>query len=471
MTRDTSSFAVFIVGTGRSGTSLTTQTLDKLGLMMPDDQVPPDENNLRGTGESIAVRDQTVALLERLGSPEAFLPSGWQSSPASQKASTWIEEYLTCQRDKAEDHGFVIKFPLASIFLPLWSAAAARIGLDLRFVWATRNPADTRLSLMRTYNQSESTATLRMAQRCFYILRDAPSDTLLLPYEGWTHAPQAQAAALAALAGVTDPKLLENATTFSTMLKRTTADNTTALPPALTHLYKIIHAKCGRLDKILPVGTTAYDRLCVEMADLVEDVHPQKLPLHPLDAMNARLSLISKLAGASDTETTQMKEEIEILTQRIREVNAKNTQLKRSIDAQADAVPAAQTPASRALVAERDRLAQERAAQDIEIQSLKSAYAVLTHEKDALEEDISARSYNTVRALKHTEARQRRNLENLQKRLDKTSDQLKAAESGVAKLTSRLEDMTKRCDALLSSTSWKLTRPIRRIINFVRKKR
>ncbi len=32
MTKGTSSFAVFIIGTGRSGTSLTTQALDKLGL-------------------------------------------------------------------------------------------------------------------------------------------------------------------------------------------------------------------------------------------------------------------------------------------------------------------------------------------------------------------------------------------------------------------------------------------------------
>lgn len=569
MTPDAPSFAAFIIGTGRSGTSLTTQALDRLGLLMPDDQVPANENNLRGTGESIAIRDQMAALSRALGCGSGLLPTDWQASPASRNRSDWIEKYLSTQRETAQGKGFVIKFPRASIFLPLWRDVAQRIGLPLRFIWATRNAADTLSSLLRsTHATSADSAQMVYAQRCFYILRDAPPDTILLPYEGWTTAPGAQVDSLAKLTGVTDARLREYAVSaFSAMLGGTASDNADPLPDAIARLDGIIKAKRGRLDDVLPVITAAYDRLCVDLADLVEDLRPANRPAHALDAMNARLSLITKLAATPDTETIEMKEQLEILTQRIRDVNTRNKQLEQQIPGRGKAARSGQTASSPAAngnggaAAEADQPVPEQGLDSrIEIERLKSAYAALTREKDAFEENITALGHERIRALEITEARQRTrsgilqkrldetelllkaaeeretqqrvNSEDRQKRLLETADQLKAAKDQLsayadlatrlrgqiegakkqrddaqrrtasvmaeiarlrslqkiqsqkikslgsenvilarknAELAGNLDHMTRHRDALLSSTSWKLTGPMRRIVRLVRR--
>nr|MCS5602838.1 hypothetical protein [Paracoccus sp. (in: a-proteobacteria)] len=67
-----------VIGTGRSGTSLAMQALDALGFPVVGDVVPAGENNLRGTGEAVELRDAMFRLYRSLGSPRGFLPDGWQ---------------------------------------------------------------------------------------------------------------------------------------------------------------------------------------------------------------------------------------------------------------------------------------------------------------------------------------------------------------------------------------------------------
>lgn len=246
---------IIVVGTGRSGTSLAMQALGALGVSLPQEVVPPSEHNPRGTGEAIEVRDRMLDLNVRLGRVVAHRPEDWQRHPAARETVTWIENYLRVSKEKSGPHGFAVKFPLASLFLPLWKEGAERAGVKLRMIWATRDARQTIRSLIRSDNATIVQSSRVWAQRNYYVLRDAPPDTLLLPYEGWRTDVEGQMVVLAQATGVTDSNILARAKQqFLAPLDHTTDDAETLAPTAAEVASRIdsaIVGKSGQLDEII----------------------------------------------------------------------------------------------------------------------------------------------------------------------------------------------------------------------------
>jgi hypothetical protein len=194
---------ILVVGVGRSGTSLAMQALVRLGVGVSQDLVPASENNPRGAFEDLAVRDRMTALGRKFshfrGEPR---PDDWRDDPLSQETEVWLAEHLDGLAGECEQPALAVKFPLASVYLPIWYDAAARIELPLSVVWATRNSRDTIASLIRAYDFEPRMARIRYLQRLSSLMEDLRPDALLLPYEGWADDPGTQIRTLADFAGL-----------------------------------------------------------------------------------------------------------------------------------------------------------------------------------------------------------------------------------------------------------------------------
>ena len=131
---------VFVVGSGRSGTSTMAGTLRTLGLHVPQPEVVADATNPKGFGEPRWVVDLHAELLARSNvqvsdaRPRAWLDSGTTSGDHATRArvAAWLEEQLAVADE------LVIKDPRASWFLGLWRAAADRCDATSSYVTMLR---------------------------------------------------------------------------------------------------------------------------------------------------------------------------------------------------------------------------------------------------------------------------------------------------------------------------------------------
>jgi hypothetical protein len=131
---------VFVVGSGRSGTSTMAGTLRTLGLHVPQPEVVADATNPKGFGEPRWVVDLHTELLRRSNvqvsdaRPRAWLDTGTTSGDHATRArvAAWLEEQLGVADE------LVIKDPRAAWFLGLWRAAADRCDATSSYVTMLR---------------------------------------------------------------------------------------------------------------------------------------------------------------------------------------------------------------------------------------------------------------------------------------------------------------------------------------------
>ncbi|GAB2866802.1 sulfotransferase family protein [Nocardioides pacificus] len=146
---------VFVVGSGRSGTSTMVGTLQTLGLHVPQPEVSADVTNPKGFGEPQWVVDLHAELLQRCNvgvsdaRPQAWFEAGKLSTlePLRERLHTWLEAQF--------EHGdeLVIKDPRLAWFLGLWRSAALRCGATPLYVTMLRPPTEVVGSKSQHYTQ------------------------------------------------------------------------------------------------------------------------------------------------------------------------------------------------------------------------------------------------------------------------------------------------------------------------------
>lgn len=144
---------VLVVGSGRSGTSLFTGIMQRLGFHVPQPEVTADSTNPRGFAEPKWVVDFHTALLNRAGVQVADArPSAWAETARvaiDEDVRRKLREWLT--GEFAESDHVVIKDPRLSWFLPLWRQCAEDVGASPKFVTVLRHPAAVIDSKQRSY--------------------------------------------------------------------------------------------------------------------------------------------------------------------------------------------------------------------------------------------------------------------------------------------------------------------------------
>jgi hypothetical protein len=174
---------VLVAGSGRSGTSLFSGIMKRLGYTVPGPEVPADETNPRGFAESQWVVDFHTRLLHRAGVQVAD----------ARPSATELREWLAGQFSIAGH--LIVKDPRISWFAPLWRRCAGELGAEPRFVTMLRHPAAVIESKQRSYGgrQGEiSRAAGWLNQTLFTERATRESPRAFIHYDelldDWTHA-------------------------------------------------------------------------------------------------------------------------------------------------------------------------------------------------------------------------------------------------------------------------------------------
>ena len=150
---------VFVVGSGRSGTSSMAGALQTLGMTVPAPEVAADDTNPKGFAESQWVVDFHDELLERTNVSMADArPSAWFDTgrlnnfePLRSRLHTWLEEQLV-----AGGPELVVKDPRLAWFLGVWRSAAMRAEAEAGYVTMLRPVTEVVGSKQRVYDARTS---------------------------------------------------------------------------------------------------------------------------------------------------------------------------------------------------------------------------------------------------------------------------------------------------------------------------
>jgi len=143
--------AVVVLGMHRSGTSVTTSLLHRLGLRLDDELVPAAPDNPRGFWESRRIVDLHEDLLTKLGRSWkqpfllAPLPREWWREPAVLPIRRALAEVV--RREVAREGVWGFKDPRTARLLPLWQTIFAEEGIAPIWVLVFRHPAAVIASL------------------------------------------------------------------------------------------------------------------------------------------------------------------------------------------------------------------------------------------------------------------------------------------------------------------------------------
>jgi hypothetical protein len=169
---------VFVVGSGRSGTSTMAGALQALGMHVPQPEVTADETNPKGFAESKWVVDLHTELLQRShvqvsdARPGAWFETGKASASGITRArlTDWLGPQFTEARvvDGVEVPAIdelVVKDPRLAWFLGLWKSAALRTDAQPSYVTMLRHVTEVVGSKKRYYAPGQTGSAFSEVQR------------------------------------------------------------------------------------------------------------------------------------------------------------------------------------------------------------------------------------------------------------------------------------------------------------------
>ena len=152
---------LLVTGSGRSGTSSVAGALKRLGLHVPQPEVPADEKNPRGYYEPVWVTEFHKRVLNPVPvrtidtRPNAGAIAAEAGSRPEVEAE--LREWLSGQLDAEQ---VLVKDPRAFWILPVWTRVAAELGADVSTLTMLRHPTEVVRSRDSAY-LTEQTPTFR----------------------------------------------------------------------------------------------------------------------------------------------------------------------------------------------------------------------------------------------------------------------------------------------------------------------
>jgi hypothetical protein len=152
---------VLVVGKGRSGTSLFSGLLGRLGFHVPQPEVKADDTNPRGFGEPRwVVRFHKRIMRERRVTVFDSRVAAWERLAEVVDDENVVEElrsWLAVQFVGTDN--VVVKDPRNVWFLPLWRRCAGELGVDTSFATMLRHPSEVVSSARRSYGTWQNDAS------------------------------------------------------------------------------------------------------------------------------------------------------------------------------------------------------------------------------------------------------------------------------------------------------------------------
>lgn len=161
--------ALVILGMHRSGTSVLTEALCKVGFAAPQTPLPPREDHPNGFRESEPVIAFNDRLLQAMGTscnsllndPDAFKTLANQEAWYQEAEDLLNLEYPT-------DESFVIKDPRMCRLWPFWEQVLRRMNLTIRVILLARSPWEVAASLEKRNGLDYDRGVLLWLQHLVY---------------------------------------------------------------------------------------------------------------------------------------------------------------------------------------------------------------------------------------------------------------------------------------------------------------
>jgi len=180
---------VVVLGMHRSGTSLCSHLLTRLGIDMADDPAaqPSNPKGHWERPEIVQRHDRILELLDRgYMTPlhDLPLPSGWWLDPRVAEIRREIIGFIEQKRRGGAPFGF--KDPRTARLLPLWHQVFAELGLAPKIVLCLRNPAQVARSLQERDGLPPDTGEYRWFTYMAEALQNLGNcQSCTLEYEAW----------------------------------------------------------------------------------------------------------------------------------------------------------------------------------------------------------------------------------------------------------------------------------------------
>ncbi|MER8584836.1 glycoside hydrolase family 99-like domain-containing protein [Mesorhizobium sp. M1338] len=152
---------IMVLGMHRSGTSALTRVLNLLGAALPDRVIGPDDNNANGYWEPTSLNTLNEKMLAEAGSSW----DDWRPYDVTKLPEERRKFYRTeIARIIGEEYGaaplFVIKEPRIVRFAEMYADILQSLQIDVRYVLVSRNPLAVAASLEKRGGSSQGFGTL-----------------------------------------------------------------------------------------------------------------------------------------------------------------------------------------------------------------------------------------------------------------------------------------------------------------------
>jgi hypothetical protein len=140
--------AIFVAGMHRSGTSATAGALAKMGISLGRQLLAPGADNPKGYWENeraVDIHERLLAQLGRHWDDVRALPADWLRSDAAKDAAASIDTLIGEEFAGADE--WAVKDPRLCRFLPLWLEAVRKRGTRPVVLFVVRSPGEVAASI------------------------------------------------------------------------------------------------------------------------------------------------------------------------------------------------------------------------------------------------------------------------------------------------------------------------------------
>jgi hypothetical protein len=182
---------IFVLGPGRSGTSLIMQVLQELGATISETLIKPRYHNERGTFEDKEISSYYFRKLFPsvgcdISAPFDFdlhrrLP-GLKVAALEFFEKTLRKNLMLAERNQTP---WAFKHPSTSLILPYWLEAFNSTAVVPKFILAVRNPAEVITSRMVNFGEDQVASELKWIVNVLSAIRHTAAKFFIIHYEDW----------------------------------------------------------------------------------------------------------------------------------------------------------------------------------------------------------------------------------------------------------------------------------------------